>query len=255
VQAAFRLARFGLLRELVQQVRQRSFGDAVFLVLAREIDDPRPLPGLCSELHVRPVAAGDVALLKSMLADRSLPGSERLEISRRLAMLSTGIRQCLVAEDSAAAVRFVQWLIPAEESASVRRWYGDWFPALAPGEALMESVYILPAYRGTATFPCAVELVSRQAVRDGVRRIRTIIPATNVKSLASFTRLGFRPYEVRVEERALLGRRRTVIPIASVADISRLRSTLPPEALAILLREARPHAGGAGEPRAGTPAE
>jgi hypothetical protein len=252
LQAAFRLVRFGLLRELVQQVRHGSFGGAVFVALAREIDDSRPLPRLCGELRVRPVATGDVTLLRSMLADRSLPGSERLEIARRLAMLGTGIRQCLVAEDSAGAVRFVQWLIPADESEALRRWYGDWFPALAPGEALMESVYILPAYRGTATFPCAVELVSRQALRDGVRRIRTIIPATNVKSLASCTRLGFRLYEVRVEQRSLRGRRRTVTPIASAADIGGLQSILPPGALTILLREAPPIGG---SPRADRAAE
>jgi hypothetical protein len=237
--AAARLLRSGLAWELIKSIAKRTFGRVVYVSLALEVDAERRAPRRCSSLVVRPFAEHDRADLTSILDDRSQPAAERLHAARRIAMLDTRVRTCLVAEDALHRIVFVIWLIPASESERLQRTFGDWLPTLGPGEALLKDVYVFPRHRAATVFPCAVELVIEQAARSGVVRLRTMIEATNNGSLAAFSRLGFNAYQIRVEKRRLLSRRRDVIPIVADEDVLGLRSCLSEEAVATLLRARR----------------
>ena len=221
------LVNSGLLFALLKKTWSNLFGEVVYLDLKLEVENlqtnhVRPLDGNV----LRECEQRDIRLFREVLAERSLPVIERFEAARRVATWKNGIRTCYVVEDSIGNVRFMQWLITSSENDKLHAYYGDWYPTLSLGDALMEWVYVFPKYRGTGILPKATELMVDRAIGLGIRNIYAMIQRQNANSLVSFRKLGFRPYRVRIERRVFARRRSSTISVSPSEDIRSLDEVL-----------------------------
>ncbi len=220
------LIRGGLIRELVRKTWGQLFGRVTNVGMTLEMASKPEVQDRCSNVHARPFGKSDEVHLSAVLADKALPVEERIEVIRRLAMLATDLKTCYVIDGADGNPRFLQWLILRGEYESLSRINHNWYPSLDSGEALMEYAYVFPKYRGTGILPSGVMKVLDVASSLGVVRIKTPIPAENANSLASFMRLGFKPYVLHIERRAFgfrLTKSRTLPP---GIDLPGLRSIL-----------------------------
>jgi len=226
----------GLFQVLLKSGFGKFFGRVVYIDVALDVEKFRPIGSSRLNLTARPIRDSDVAILKSMLSDSALPSSERLELVRRLAMLAAGIKTCYVVEDSDGNVRFLQWLMLPAENENLRAHYGDWYPTLSAGDGLMESGYVLPKYRGTGVLAAAFGKIIEIASQSGVKSILGMIPEQNVNSLASFLRLGFNPYRMRIEKRSFGRRQRSTVALSLTEDEHRLKELLLPAIVDLFLK-------------------
>jgi GNAT superfamily N-acetyltransferase len=232
------LISYGLYRELLKHAWDKFFGRVLYIGITMEIESfESPIFSRMS-LFERPIEKGDHILLTSVLSDRALQRNERHEAARRLAMLEIDLKTCYVVEDINRNVRFLQWLIPYTENEKLQMFFGDWYPLLSPDEGLMESVYVFPKYRGTGILACAEKRIVDVASRSGMKRIKAIIPAWNSNSLASFMRLGFKPYQIKIERKYFGLRWRRIIPFTSSMNEQIIKMYLP-HAIASLLFKAK----------------
>ncbi len=220
------LLRGGLTRELVKKTWGQLFGSVADVGLSLELSSKPELRSRWADLHARPFGNGDEIHLSALLADRALPAEEKIEVIRRMSMLATDLKTCYVVDGPDGNPRFLQWLILSGESENLSRISHNWYPSLENGEALMEFAYVFPKYRGTGMLPSGVMKVLEIASSLGVVRIKTPIPATNTNSLASFMRLGFRPYELHVERRVFGFRIKRIRSLPPGMDLPGVRRIL-----------------------------
>jgi len=218
----------GLFLQLLKSGFGKFFGKVVYIDVSLAVKKFRPTGSSRLTLTARPIQERDFAILRSMLSNSASPSSEKHEVVRRLAMLAAGIKTCYVVEDSDGNVRFLQWLILPEENEKLRSHYGDWYPRLSPGEGLMESGYVFPLYRGTGVLAVAFGKIIETASLSGVKRILGMIPEQNTISLASFMRLGFEPYRLRIEKRLFGLRKRSSVALSLTDDEHKLKELLSP---------------------------
>ena len=206
------LVRNGLWKNLAYMSWEALFGTASLIVLRLDLSSFRSEPLRRFSLTARPIQPKDVPVFCSP-RNPTLSTSEQREDVRRLSMLRAGIKTCYVVEDSKGNARFLQWLIPSSQNSNIQRTFGKWYPIIAPDEAMIEHVYVLPKYRGTGLLPRAVAAVLEIARAQGVRHIVTFIPTWNKNSMKSFMRLGFRPCEHRFDQKILGFRFRRTVPL------------------------------------------
>lgn len=218
----------GLFLELLKSGFGKFFGTMAYIDVALDVNKFRTAVPSRANLSARPVRESDIPILRSILSDPASSSVDRLEIVRRLAMLTAGIKTCYVVEDSDGNVRFLQWLILPEENENLRSHYGDWYPRLSPGEGLMESGYVFPLYRGTGVLAVAFGKIIETASRSGVKRILGMIPEQNTISLASFMRLGFEPYRLRIEKRLFGLRKSSTVALSLRDEEPKLKELLTP---------------------------
>jgi len=221
------LIRSGLHRELLKNIWRKLFCKFIYINLTLEVGSFQNSISSRVALNERPIKKKDYVFLTSILLDRTLNRSERHEAARRIAMLKINLNTCYVVEDTKHNVRFLQWLVPASENEKLQKYYGDWYPKLAADEGLMESVYVFPKYRGTGILPCAVRNIVGVAFVSGIKRIVTLVPSWNINSLSSFMRMGFKPYQVRIERRCFGFHRRKTVLLTSTMDEQNIRKLLP----------------------------
>lgn len=225
------LLRGGLTRELVRKTWGQLFGKVTDVGLALEMGSRPEVQDRRVNLDVRPFGNGDEIHLSAVLTDKALPAEEKIEVIRRMSMLATDLKTCYVVDGPDGNPRFLQWLILSGESENLSRISHNWYPNLENGEALMEFAYVFPKYRGTGMLPSGVRKVLDIASSLGVVRIKTPIPATNTNSLASFMRLGFRPYELHVERRVFGFRLKKIRSLPPGLDLPGLRKILDKSSL------------------------
>ncbi len=194
------LLRNGDIVNLVRMCWETLFGKASLVLLRLD------LTSFCTEhlqrfsLHARPLEPNDLPVFFNS-SDHGLTAREQRQVLQRLFTLQAGIKTCYVVEDSHGNAIFLQWLIPPSENEALRNRYGEWYPLIAPDEAMIEHAYVLPKYRGTGLLPCAAARVLEIARESGVRSVVTFIPTWNKNSLQSFMNMGFRPYQYRMDRK------------------------------------------------------
>ena len=226
----------GLFLILLKSGFGKFFGRSVYIDVSLDVKKFRPVGSSRVNLTARPIQENDFAILNSILSDSARPSLEKLEVVRRLAMLAAGIKTYYVVEDSEGKVRFLQWLMLPSENENLRVHYVDWYPTLSASDALMESGYVLPQYRGTGFLAVAFGKIIDIASQSGVKSILGMIPEENVNSLASYMRLGFEPYRLRVEKRFFGRRERSTVALSLTDDEDRLKELLPPTIVNLFLR-------------------
>ena len=190
----------GLYGELLVSVWGRFFSKVVYIDVSLDCRGYQGIGSSRVNLTARPIKENDFAILKSIISSSALPSSERREAVPRLAMLAAGIKTCYVVEDSDGNIRFLQWLVLPAENENLRAHYGDQYPTLSASEGLMEFGYVFPKYRGTGVLAPAFGKIVDIASQSGVKSILGMISEQNVNSLASFLRLGFKPYQIENRE-------------------------------------------------------
>jgi GNAT superfamily N-acetyltransferase len=208
------LVREGYGRDVLRAVETRLRSEHVSYGLRRDMSQPFPVPPAKIELQIRPLATDDK--LAFLAPAPGLASDAEWTRRNQLRLLASGIPTCWVAVAPNGVPCHLQWLITSDENARVRREWGDLFPPLDRGEALLQGAYTARGYRGLGIMANVMARVAEHAAATaGVRWVLTFVAAENVDALKMCKRAGFHPYvERRVTWR--LGRRRVVfMPLAA----------------------------------------
>ena len=175
--------------------------------LRRDLVVAHAAPAAKIPLVVRPLeSSDDLSILET-----ATPGLSRPAVSGRLSqrrLIAANLPTCWVAIGPDGKVCYMQWLIAPKDNARIRALWGDLFPQLGAGEALLEGAYTGDAYRGQGIMAHAMSRIAEQAGEFGASWVHTFVGQSNVASLKGCKRAGFVPFQRRKEVWRLL--RRTV---------------------------------------------
>jgi GNAT superfamily N-acetyltransferase len=124
------------------------------------------------------------------------PGITGQEVYDRLSqrrLLAAHIATVYVAVAQDHRVCYMQWLIAPSENAHVRGVYGNLFPPLQSGDALLEGAFTVPAFRGQGVMPSAMAQIAERARAFGGRHVMTFVEEGNAASLKGCAKAGFSP--------------------------------------------------------------
>ena len=158
--------------------------------LSRHLAVPIASPSAKIPISVRPLQERDLAPLFSLNA--ASDAGERREAAWRRGFIDKGARRGFVAVDErTGAPCYVQWLFVAEDNDFIRQHKS--FPALEPGQALLENAYTPPAFRGKGIMSAAMAQIAERAADLGAREVLTFVAVDNIASLKGCQRAGFNP--------------------------------------------------------------
>lgn len=126
---------------------------------------------------------------------------------RHLRLIKKNIPQCYIVETGENIPCYRQWLIGFEENQKLVDYFGDLFPKLNPGEALVEGIFTKPEFRGNGIMPNALDLINKKAKEKGYTKILVYVDSANTPSLKGCHRAGFVPFQTRYEAWFLFKRR------------------------------------------------
>ena len=92
-----------------------------------------------------------------------------------------------------------QWLMGPDQNEKIRNFWGNAFPVLEKDEALLESAFTNPAFRGKRIMTAAMSRIAEKGNDLGVRYVNTFVDIHNIPSLKGCKRSGFYPYILRKE--------------------------------------------------------
>ncbi|HWC74172.1 MAG TPA: GNAT family N-acetyltransferase [Gemmatimonadales bacterium] len=193
-------------------ILQRALGtrlrsETLALGLRRDLVVPHTAPAPKIPLIVRPLAPGDdLSILDIEQPDLSSDAMFERLAQRRL--VAAELPTCWVAIAPDGKVCYMQWLVAPKHNDRMRGQWGDLFPMLGPGEALLEGAYTGDAYRGQGIMAYAMSRIAEAASEFGARWVQTFVGVTNVASLKGCKKAGFVPFVRRSEVWWLM--RRTV---------------------------------------------
>ena len=203
----FRLVATGHARKAWRSVIDRMYSDSTSLGMRRDLTVPFTGPAAKIPITVRPLAETDD--LSSLEHTPGLPADEAFWRLAQRRLLQSGLRTCYVAIAPEGKPCYMQWVIPPAENDRVRAFFGNLYPVLAPGEALLEGAYTPDSYRGKGIMGAAMSEVAERAADFGARWVITFVDEHNPASIKGCVRAGFAPYLKRNESFRLFHRRVT----------------------------------------------
>ena len=202
-----RLVATGHAHKAWRAISDRMYSDSTSLGMRRDLSVPFTGPTAKIPITIRPLAEAD-----DLSALEHTPGLPEDEAFWRLAqrrLLQSGLRTCYVAIAPEGKPCYMQWVIPPAENDRVRAFFGNLYPVLTPGEALLEGAYTPDAYRGKGIMGAAMSEVAERAADFGARWVITFVDEHNPASVKGCVRAGFAPYLKRHESFRLFHRRVT----------------------------------------------
>jgi RimJ/RimL family protein N-acetyltransferase len=199
-------------------ITYRAHSDSISIGLRRDLTVPFTGPKAKIPLTVRPLAPTD-----DLSALDPAPGLSPDEAFWRLGqrrLLQSGLRTCYVAIGPDGKPCYMQWVIPASENERLRAFFGNLYPVLQPGEALLEGAYTPEAYRGKGIMGAAMAEVATRAADHGARYVITFVDQQNEASFKGCVRAGFVPYVQRLEKFRWFRRQVAFTPILSTGTES-----------------------------------
>jgi RimJ/RimL family protein N-acetyltransferase len=94
----------------------------------------------------------------------------------------------------------------SKQNNKIKVFWGQSFPKLKDNEALIESVFTIPEYRGKGIMPSAIDSISEKGKDFGIKYLMLFVEIDNVPSLKGCHRSGFSPYVLRTEKWILFKR-------------------------------------------------
>jgi RimJ/RimL family protein N-acetyltransferase len=179
-------------------VTYRAYSNSTSIGLRRDLSVPFTGPNAKIPITVRPLAATDD--LSALDPEPGLSADEAFWRLSQRRLLQSGLRACYVAIAPDGKPCYMQWVIPASENRRLRAFFGNLYPALEPGEALLEGAYTPEAYRGKGIMGAAMAQIAERAAEHGARRVITFVDEQNEASLKGCLRAGFTPYLRRHEK-------------------------------------------------------
>jgi GNAT superfamily N-acetyltransferase len=193
-------------------VRRRLYSNAASLGLRRDVTVPFPPPPANQPIQLRPLSrADDLSCLD--LGAPDLTDDQVFERLTQRRMLHSRLQTCYVAVGPDGTPCYMEWLILARDYERLRDFFGDLYPRLAPGEALLEGAYTPDRYRGQGIMTNAVAQLAARAAESGAKWVLTFVDESCAPARQGCERAGFRPYVRRIERYRLLRRRITFLPL------------------------------------------
>ena len=192
-----RLVRDGHISRVTHSLRSRLGSESLSLGLVRDVSAPFPAPPAKMPLDVRPLRPGEALNFLSANANARASDAAFALFQRRL--LDSGIGTCWVAITPDGDPCYMQFLITQRDNSAIRDFWGNFFPALGTGEALLEGAFTPEAYRGQGIMAHAMARIAESATASGAQRVITFVAADNVASLKGCKKAGFAPYLRRTE--------------------------------------------------------
>uniref|UniRef100_Q07KU8 GCN5-related N-acetyltransferase n=1 Tax=Rhodopseudomonas palustris (strain BisA53) TaxID=316055 RepID=Q07KU8_RHOP5 len=202
-------------REVARGIAARVHRRGTSYGLRRDLTVPFAAPAAKIPLTVRPLRSEDVPIL----FEGDVSVREAAEMIARRKHLAAEIPQCYVAIDERDGTPcYFQWLMGPKQNAKIKALFGgDWFPVLAPDEALLENAYTPVRYRGNGIMPAAMAQIAEHAAEIGCRYVITFVASDNAASLHGCAKAGFKKYIAREETDTLgLFHSRRFVPLPEV---------------------------------------
>jgi len=159
--------------------------------LQRDLSVPFKAPDAKIPVSVRPLIAADLPILLAL--DAAASPEDRFETAWRRAFAEKHMKGGYVAvDDRDGTPCYMQWLFGSEDNDFVLSIGG--FPALKPGEALLENAYTPARYRGMGIMPAAMARIAERAADINARTVITFVQDDNIPSLKGCQRSGFAPH-------------------------------------------------------------
>jgi hypothetical protein len=124
-------------------------------------------------------------------------GPEAIEILVRAWSCAAGVRTLYVATGGDGAPLYCQWLITEHDQSAMHAHSPDRYPALWPGEVLLEGAYTFTGGRGQGVMADGMWQLLDRARSGGARTAITYVAQDNVPSLRGCANVGFHPDHVR----------------------------------------------------------
>lgn len=178
-----------LLSEFRRRIYSRESYYGLYFELGRTIRVPDPpFP-----LHIRQLLFEDIKPLFffniASLSNREI--KERLE---RLLFLRAETSRCFVASGPDLFPFAICWLLMPEDNPMLEDYFKGNLPSLECGEALLEFIYIHPAYRGLKLMEWISRKLFIMARSHGATRAIAYVRGRNEVSLKSSYGIGWRPF-------------------------------------------------------------
>lgn len=203
----------GQIMALGRGVRHRLSSTTTRIVLRRDLRQPFIPPEARVTLTVRPLQSAE----RQVFIGRARKTQDH-DFKDRARMLRANLGTCYAAVDPRGEIAHVEWLMTPSDNEDIRAYFGDRFPILLPGEALLEGVYTLPSHRGVGVMSAAMAKIADEAKRRGARWAFAFVEENNKASLKGCRRAGLVPHQIRRDQWHLF--RRTVT-LEQVGDASR----------------------------------
>ena len=193
------------LRLIARRVGERLWSSREAIGFRRDLALPFPAPEAKLPLDIVELGPDELpAMLDPSLAGASALDS--LECASRRALWQRHFGRCFVARAPDGQAGFLQWLFDHRNNAALAAHFGDAFPVLAEGEALLEGAYTPVAFRGQRIMPAAMARIAERAADTGARYVHTFVGIDNMPSLKGCVRAGFPPYQWRTQHLRLFRR-------------------------------------------------
>lgn len=186
---ASRAAYGGLFRKASDILYSESAG----IVVHKDLSGPDRARKPGQDRRVRPATLDDVMALIGPERRPDLDADELWERRLRHHVATTfGVEGCYVADAAEGGPAFMQYLFTARDDARVQSSFSGLFPVLAPGEAIVEFLYVAPESRNPGFVVECLLQVTDEARACGASSVISFIDPTNkgalfVNHLAGFT--------------------------------------------------------------------
>lgn len=148
-------------------------------------------------LHLRPLTDRDVPLL----FDEWARTHETLLVEERLELIASGVGRSLVAVDPEDRPCFMIWMATSGENERLRAVFGNAYPVLQPGEAVLDGMFVPKGFEGINVVPAAIREVAALAKGAGLHRLIIFSYHSRPAALFALRQAGFLPYCVKVDSR------------------------------------------------------
>lgn len=162
-------------------------------------------------LRVRPLVKTDVP----QLFDEWARTHEMLLVDERLDLIASGVGRSLVAVDPEDRPCFMIWMATSGENERLRAVFGNAYPLLQPGEAVLDGMFVPKGFEGKNVVPTAIREVAALAKGAGLHRLIIFSYHSRPAALFALRQAGFLPYCVKVDSRRFFLRRVIFRPFSS----------------------------------------
>ena len=182
----FDLIKKGELKFMIKGISKRIFSKTEAFGLKRDLTIEFTVPKSKIDLLIRPYTHIDKDHFSADLQNDGL--------------IEKAIATCYVATTSQNVPCYRQWLMGSKQNIKIKEFWGQSFPMLQDNEALIESVFTIPEYRGQGIMPSALDKIAKEIKDSDIRFLMLFVEIDNVASLKGCHRAGFSPYVLRTEK-------------------------------------------------------
>ena len=195
----FDLIKKGELKFMLAGISKRIISKNESFGLKRDLTIPYQNPDALIDISIRLFRAEDKDHFTKDLQNEGLIEKE--------------IPNCYVAASKDDTPCFREWFISWKQNSGIKEFWGESIPVLKEGEALLESAFTVPNFRGHNIMPAAISKIVENGTDVGIKWVITFVAIDNIPSLKGCHRSGFSPYILRTEKWFLFKKTMTFLEI------------------------------------------